>query len=112
MNYLFPNHPPGELITEFYKRGLGDDFVRKFKNWDGREQLNYLLKERIGYDKFLNKKFIISFSKNEHIKIYAFNKNYVDFGGYECAVPISPIYKGNLILNENAYFSPELFPQS
>jgi hypothetical protein len=111
LNYLFPSYPPEQLIAEFKKRKLGDDFITTFKNWDTEKQLEYLIKDRIGYDKFLNKEFIISFSKNENIKIIAFNKNYVDFSGYECAVPISPIYKGNLVLNPNICFSPELFSQ-
>lgn len=111
LNYLFPSHPPDELIAEFKRRKLGDDFIAQFKKWSREKQLEYLIKDRIGYDEFLSKELIISFSKNKNVEIIAFNKNYTDFSGYECAVPILPIYRGNLVLNRNACFSLELFSQ-
>jgi len=111
LNYLFPTYPPAELANEFTKRGLGNDFITTFKAWDYEKQIEFLKKDRIGYDTFLSKEATIAFSQNDKVKIHAFNKSYLDLSGYEGAVGITSIYKGNLTLNKNICSSYDLLSQ-
>ncbi|MCU0653157.1 MAG: hypothetical protein MUD10_02760 [Candidatus Pacebacteria bacterium] len=104
-NYLFPGMPPAALGQEFERRGLPKDFIETFTAWEYDAQMEFLKKDRGGYDAFLSKEANLSFSKNQRAFLSAFNENYLDMSGYENAVPVSTVYKGDAKLESSAFDS-------
>lgn len=91
INYLFPTYLPDKLKEAFFKKGLGENFVTEFKQWDREKQVEFLKKD-IYYNDFLSRDFVISFSKNDNLTLHAFNRDYVNTSGHETVVPIYPSY--------------------